>query len=167
MTTPTVSRWINRGLAAAILLLLFATGVATGFGFARWSAAPSVHAPGTESFRGPHYYSGLGLDPGQEQAVQAIYEKYRPQLDAILEETTPRVRAIHEQIDQEIRALLTPGQLERLETMKSRRGQGRHGRGPGSGMGSGMRSGMGSGMRSGLGPMDGYGPEDVAPANPQ
>ncbi len=158
MTTPAVSRWINRGLAAAILLLLFASGVATGFGFARWSDPPHVHASRPETVRGPHYYSGLGLDPAQEQAVQAIYEKYRPQLDAILEETTPRVRAIHDQIDLEIRALLTPAQVERLEGLKSRRGQGRHGRGPGSG----MRSGMGSGMRSGHGP--GFGPaEDAVP----
>jgi len=157
MTTPTASSWINRGLAAAILLLLFLTGIATGFGLARWSAAPQPRPSPSESFRGPHYYSGLGLDPGQEQAVQAIYEKYRPQLDAILEETTPRIRVIHEQIDQEIRSLLSPEQVERLETMKSRRGQGRHGRGMGPGMGLGMRSGM----RTDFGPMESLDPDPV------
>jgi len=153
MTNPATSPWIQRVLALLILLCLFATGVATGFGLARWtghdSRDPAPQRSG-DSYRGPHYYSGLGLRPEQDRAVQVIYEKHRPALDAILEETTPRVRAIHEQIEQEIRALLNPDQLRRLETMKSRRGQGRHGRGMGM-----MAPGM---MGPGHGPMDGYGP---------
>jgi len=145
MTNPAVSRWITRGLALAILLLLFATGVATGFGIARWTGHSHERAR-AESFRGPHYYSALGLDAQQEQAVNAIYEKYRPALDAVLEETTPRVRAIHEQIEQEVKALLTPAQLERLERLRERRSHRRAGRGMGR---------MGPGM---MGPMDGLGP---------
>ncbi len=160
MTTPDASPWFQRVLALLILLLLFATGVATGFGIARWTGRDARdRAPerGGDSYRGPHYYSGLGLSPEQDRAVQVIYEKYRPQLDAILEETTPRVRAIHDQIEQEIRALLDPEQLRRLETMKSRRGQGRHGRGMGRN-GGGMM-GPGRGPMDGFGPMDGLGPD--------
>ena len=132
MTPPVGSPWLNRGLVLAILLLLFATGIATGYGITLWSWTPKA-APPERPFQGHHYYSSLGLTVEQEKAVFAIYQKYRPGLEAVLQETRPRVRIIHEQIEQEIRALLTPEQVKQLEEQKARRTNGMHGMSMGAG----------------------------------
>ncbi len=146
MTNPTTSRWLNRGLALSLLLVIFAAGLGAGWGLARWSDAPRAQQgrPGPRE-QGQRRYARLGLSDEQQRAVQAIYDKHRPALDAILDETTPRVRAVHDQIDLEIRALLTPAQLERLERQDQRRAARRHGKGGGRGMGMGIEPGRGMG----------------------
>lgn len=149
MTNPTSSRWVQRGLALALLLFIFAAGLGAGWGLSRWT--DSSHPRAREGRRQPrsrglHFYARLNLTAEQERAVREIHERHRPRLDAVLEETTPRIRAIHEEIEQEIRPLLTRAQLERLERLKAhregrgaRRGQGKgRGRGPGRGPGPGI-----------------------------
>lgn len=152
MTNPTSSRWLNRGLALALLLFIFAAGLGVGWGIARWSDSPRARESRRgERSRGRHFYASLNLSPEQARAVREIHERHRPRLDAVLEETTPKIRAIHDEIEQEIRQLLTPVQLERLERQKARRGQlrgpgKRRGRGQGRGPGPGPGPGPGLGI---------------------
>lgn len=132
MTSPTACPWVNRGLVVAILALLFAAGVGTGYGYALWSRTPEK-APADKPLVGLHYYSSLGLTTAQERSIQEIYQKYRPDLDAVLQESRPRVRVIHEKIEQEIRVILTPDQVRRLDEHKARRARDLKDRGKGAG----------------------------------
>jgi len=153
MSDFTSSRWFNRGLALALLLLIFVAGLGAGWGLSRWTDAPRAgHARPGPREQGQRRYARLGLSAEQQRAVEAVYDKHRPALDAILDETTPRVRAIHDQIDQEIRALLTPAQVERLERQDQRRAARRHGKGGGRGDGMGPGRGMGRLHDPGFGP---------------
>ncbi len=113
--------------AGALLLMLYGLGIATGIGLSRiGKSAPARPQPPPHPIRGPHFYAALGLDPAQKKGVEAVFEKYHPELAAVLDETYPRVRAIQERMDEEIAGLLRPDQKARLEELRQRRSRGRH-----------------------------------------
>lgn len=141
-----------RKATVLLLVLLFGAGVATGYGLARFGN-PAAMPPAPESpplIPGPRMYARLGLSAQQRQAVEAILQKYKPELDTILQETAPRVQAVHERILEEVRPLLDAEQLRRLEYLQTRslwmRGSRRFGRGTMGGPGPCPGMGMGGPM---------------------
>jgi Spy/CpxP family protein refolding chaperone len=120
---------IDRGLAGlrwsavALLLAIFAAGAFSGAGMYRWAShAQEPRHPHPE--RGPGMiHRELGLSADQEKRVEAIMQKYRPELEAVIRETFPRVKAVHEKMDAEIRTILTDEQRQKFDEMQSRRPQ--------------------------------------------
>ncbi len=88
----------------------------------------------------PPMFQRLDLTAEQRSRIVAIMKRGRPRTDSVLRHMLPRLRAVTDSIHAEIRAVLTPEQLARwdsmLAEMRTRRGRMRHGqgrRGPGRG----------------------------------
>jgi hypothetical protein len=108
-------------VSGLLLLGTFLAGAVSGFG-----AAFAVRRPDPSWFHGDHpplprQFEDLGLSAIQQRQAQAIFERFRPELDAVLRESYPRVRAVNERIEAELRAILTPEQVRRLDALKARR----------------------------------------------
>ncbi len=115
--SPRFMSWMT----AVMLLLIFGAGMGAGYGLARIGpSAARRYEPQNPLVPGPGMYRRLGLTPEQRKAVEAILQKYRPELDAILRETAPRVREVNERILDEIRLLLDENQRQRLERLRNR-----------------------------------------------
>ncbi len=149
-----------RGLhlkSGLVLLGTFLAGAVAGAGVMAWARPPpppppmgmgpgmggGLGPPGPR--RLPAFVAELNLPPEQEEKARAIFEKYRPELEAVFRDAAPRARAIGERLEAELRTVLTPEQAQRLEALKARRP---HGPGPG-----------GQGPPPGMGPPPGWGPQ--------
>jgi len=119
-----------------ILLGVFLAGAATGVGVAFFLGAPPRLARTPHAAMLPPPLAELGLSPEQADKARAIFERYRPEIEAAVQETLPRVRAIQERAEGQVRALLTPEQAARFDAARARRP-------PLGGMGPGM---VGPGM---------------------
>jgi Spy/CpxP family protein refolding chaperone len=103
-------------MTAIVLFVVFVGGLATG--------AAVVHLThGHPPMMGPPLGGLRGIDLSKEQRAQtdAIWAKYKPQIDAILRESFPRVRAIDEQMSHELRAALTPEQQKIFDQNEAHR----------------------------------------------
>ncbi len=109
--------------ALAVAVSLFVAGAITGAAVYRWAkldacgegGPPLPHAP-WEMLR------PLNLTEEQQKSVRAVFDRYKPSLDAVLRETFPKVRAVQEQIDSEIAKLLTEEQRQRFESQRKHHG---------------------------------------------
>ncbi len=135
-----------RGLhlkSGLVLLGTFLAGAVAGAGVMAWARPPpppppsmgmgmagGLGPPGPR--RLPAFVAELNLPPEQEEKARAIFEKYRPELEAVFHDAAPRARAIGERMEAELRTVLTPEQAQRLEALKARqqRGPGPGGMGP-------------------------------------
>lgn len=70
----------------------------------------------------------LNLTDEQRAQIHEIMEQAGPQTDEVLNELLPRLRAVTDSIHDEIRAVLTPEQAAKLDSLLPR---GRFGPGPG------------------------------------
>lgn len=135
-----------RAQGIALLLITFVVGALAGISLERVRAArlsPPASAgigmmqPQREG-RLPMMFRRLDLSPEQRAQIARILEAGRPRTDAILNQMLPRLRAVTDSVQTEIRAVLTPEQIVRLDTlmaeMRPRRGQMREAR-PGRGRG--------------------------------
>lgn len=119
MTKISSSPRTVRLMTALVLLATFAAGTVTGGGLVHWFASdadPSRHV-------GPPMLPllELNLSEGQEKKVHAIFQRYRPKLEALLHETFPKVRAVNDQIERDVREVLTDEQRRILDHSKSMR----------------------------------------------
>jgi len=90
----------------------------------RGPALPPRHAPG-----GPMelFSRELGLSREQQDKVSAVFAKYDPEMKKILETERPKLDAVREKMETELDAILTPGQLKKMEEIKKRFDGGPHG----------------------------------------
>jgi len=121
-----------RLVTALVILGVFVTGAAAGFGLARWVA------PSHEDRRPPpplgRLLDKLSLTPEQRTAAEAISERFEREVDAVMQEAFPKVRNLREAAAKELRALLTPEQAARFDALEAERppeGRPGHHHGPG------------------------------------
>ncbi len=67
----------------------------------------------------------LGLTAAQQDSVQAVFERHRPQIEALWREMRPRFDSLRATVDSEIAAQLTPAQRARFAEL-AKRSDGRH-----------------------------------------
>lgn len=127
-----------RAKGIAILLLTFLVGGLAGAALERarasrgtpqpaarwWEARPGPRRPGGL----PRMFRELNLTDEQRAQIHEIMEQAGPQTDEVLNELLPRLRAVTDSIHDEIRAVLTPEQAAKLDSLLPR---GRFGPGPG------------------------------------
>ncbi len=127
-----------RAKGIAILLLTFLVGGLAGAALERarasrsapepttrgWEARPGAFRPG----RLPPAFGRLGLTDEQRARISEIMEQAWPQTEEIMSEMLPRLRAVTDSIHDEIRAVLTPEQAAKLDSLLPR---GRFRTGPG------------------------------------
>ena len=123
LEVPLASRepsvWRARLGAIALLLSVFSTGAVAGVALYRWVERDMRPEPPF----GPLGMLGeLHLSETQMPQAQAIFDRYRPQLDSVLRESFPKMRAVQDQIDAEIMRILNDTQKRQFELMKKRRG---------------------------------------------
>lgn len=68
----------------------------------------------------------LGLSVAQQDSVQAVFERHRPQMEALWREMRPRFDSLRTTVDSEIAVQLTPAQRARFAEL-AKRFDGRHG----------------------------------------
>jgi Spy/CpxP family protein refolding chaperone len=120
--TSMKSRLIAIGLALAIL----ATGAAAGIAVDRWMGRPEV-AQGRDRTRSPsvdrqlaRFRKRLDLTDAQSEAIRAILERTKTEMDAIDAEVQPRVRGVRDRSRGEILQVLEPEQRTKYEDMIER-----------------------------------------------
>ena len=106
--------------ATVVLIAVFVIGAACGA--ALWHALARPNHP--PPMMGPIPMHALDLTPEQEEKARAIFETYRPQIDAVLEESFPKVRAVIEKVDQDLMKILNDEQKKRFEEIKAERSAG-------------------------------------------
>ena len=119
---------ITLGLAAAALLAVPSTT------YAQTPPAPGAqpHRRGTPEARLQFLTEKLGLDATQQTQIKAIFEKYRPQVQAIVSKgwanltdaDKAALRDLRKQENGEVKAVLTPAQQETLKEWLSKRREG-------------------------------------------
>jgi Spy/CpxP family protein refolding chaperone len=62
----------------------------------------------------------LGLSAAQQDSVQAILERHRPQMEALWRQIRPRFDSLRGTVDSEIAAQLTPAQRARFAELTKR-----------------------------------------------
>jgi hypothetical protein len=110
-----------------VLLAVFTAGAFVGAGIYRFALLdrPEEPMPPVPPWR---MFHELDLTADQQTKIKAVFERYRPKIDAILHEAFPKVHAIQDQIDADVSKLLTPQQNEKLKEIRKRRGPHRGGR---------------------------------------
>ena len=100
-----------------LIIVIFVVGVLAG------SAAERVRASREKPMRPfrqpgelPRPFARLDLTEEQRTQISDIFESSRPRADSVLQELMPHLRAINDSIQAEIREVLTPEQVEVLET---------------------------------------------------
>jgi Spy/CpxP family protein refolding chaperone len=67
----------------------------------------------------------LGLSAAQQDSVQAVFERHRPQMEALWREMRPRFDSLRVTVESEIATQLTPAQRARFAEL-AKRFDGRH-----------------------------------------
>jgi Spy/CpxP family protein refolding chaperone len=62
----------------------------------------------------------LELTPAQEDSVQAIFARHRPQMEALWREMRPRFDSVRAAVNAEISAQLTPAQRTQFQELERR-----------------------------------------------
>jgi len=121
---------VNRKLATVLALVAaFGLGaVAGGYGTKSYLLhrfAERFGGPPGRARMGFHVEAlarALDLDAVQRDKIQKIFEAHEGERRRTFERCEPEHRALREKIDAEVRAVLTPEQQEKYETMRRRFG---------------------------------------------
>jgi hypothetical protein len=105
-----------RGLV--LLLVVFVAGAAAGIGVDRAAHPRQVLRLKTGM---PEILGRLGLSPAQRRAADSILVRSVPRAEAAMREMVPRLGAIADSLDAELRAILTPAQRVRLDSLGGHR----------------------------------------------
>ena len=129
-----------RLVAAFLLLASCLVGVLAGIGLERawlhphgmWHGGPwGGHGPmgGDEGRRHRAAMAReLELSPAQAAAIDSIFAQQSRRLETVREETRPRMEAILDSTRRRIDSLLTPDQRQRVQALRKRHEERRHGR---------------------------------------
>lgn len=138
-----------RAQGIALLLVTLVVGVLAGVALERVRAIRSLRdltrsgagmmRPWVMDGAMPAMYRELELTREQRAQIMEIMERSRPRTEEMLQHMLPRLRSVTDSVRMEIRAVLTPQQAARMDslmaTMRHRRGpmrQGMRGRGMGA-----------------------------------
>ena len=106
-----------RLMAGLLLLLVFMAGslagAATGYG-----GRDAEGAQGISVYSG-HDLGALDLSPGQQAALDEVLARHQPSADSIVQAAMGDLRRLMESVDAEVRDLLSPDQIETLDSMRS------------------------------------------------
>ncbi len=109
-----------RAGALALLVVVFAAGMAVGWSARRWThtAPPPRYR---ESRAMVDFLSKeLSLSPAQQDSVRAILRRHRPELDTLWHLVHPRMDSLRAVMHREINAQLTPPQQARYSALVAR-----------------------------------------------
>lgn len=113
-----------RWSALALLIGVFAAGVATGAGTVlvadRGSEGGHRHERGREGYVA-YLAKTLELSPTQRDSVKAVLARHKPAMDSLWRETHPRYETLRQAIRSEIRTYLDPEQREKYAELLQRR----------------------------------------------
>lgn len=121
MSTPDAPRRM-RWLAFAVLIATFIVGALAGAATMRVVSAREPQA--AESHGRRHHTSlldQLDLTPAQRQHADSILSRRRKQMDAFWAKNGPELRAIVDSTRAEIRAILTPAQQAKEDSIRAAR----------------------------------------------
>ena len=129
MDNASKTKWQIRAAVFSIFLLGFIAGALS---LNAYHARRSQSAATTNNLRFDQMLNRLQLTPEQRVQVEKILGDMRVQLVAVRKESAPKVGEIRRQADDRLRQVLTPGQWEQFQQMKSelrrRRGRDNDGR---------------------------------------
>lgn len=120
MNMPTRSRWIG----LAVLIATFIVGTLAGAATVRVVSAREpmrVEADADSTTHAHAWLDQLDLTPQQRQQAEAVLERRRAQMDAFWKEHRPELHAIVDSARAEIRALLTPEQRAKEDSLRAER----------------------------------------------
>jgi Spy/CpxP family protein refolding chaperone len=114
--------WAVAALVAAFLAGgLVSWGVASHAGHGRGSGGPGWgRSGGGRGGPGGFLKRELELTPAQEDSVQAIFARHRPQMEALWRELRPRFDSVRAAVNAEISAQLTPVQRTKFQELEHR-----------------------------------------------
>lgn len=111
----------------ALLLATFVAGALAGMALERLRTRPEFPPPGQERGLGmmrpfapgglPPMFEELNLTDEQRASISEIIERSRPRTDELLQSMLPRLRAVTDSVREEIRAVLTPEQAVKLDSL--------------------------------------------------
>ncbi|HUL49251.1 MAG TPA: periplasmic heavy metal sensor [Gemmatimonadales bacterium] len=109
-----------RAGALALLLVVFAAGMAVGWGVRNWR--PAGPAPRYREARAMVDFltKQLSLSPAQQDSVRGILRRHRPELDTLWHLVHPRMDSLRAVMHREINAQLTPSQQARYSALVAR-----------------------------------------------
>ncbi len=109
-----------RAGALALLIVVFAAGVAVGWGGRRWTHAGP--APRYREARAMVDFltKELNLSSAQQDSVRAILRRHRPELDTLWHLVHPRMDSLRAVMHREIDAQLTTSQRTRYHALVAR-----------------------------------------------
>ena len=129
MVNASKTKWQIRAAVFSIFLLGFVAGALS---LNAYHTRRARSAATTNDVRFDQMLNRLQLTPEQRVQVEKILGDMRGQLLAVRKESAPRVGEIRQQTDERLRQVLTPGQWEQFQQMKSelrrRRGRDNDGR---------------------------------------
>jgi Heavy-metal resistance len=105
--------------AAALLVAVFAAGVATGWGL-RGSTTRHAFNPRDTKAMVAHLAKELDLSAAQQDSVRVIIDRHRAEMEAIWKQVHPRVDSLRTVLQTEISAQLTPAQQSRYRDLVAR-----------------------------------------------
>jgi Spy/CpxP family protein refolding chaperone len=107
----------SRAIAAALLALAFVTGGAAGVAADRlFGARPVIRTRIAQDMSG--VLDKLELTPDQRARAVAILQRRGPRTERAMLEVAERLRAVSDSVDAELRAILTPQQRARLDSLR-------------------------------------------------
>lgn len=108
-------KWNQVALAAAAGFLLGAV-------FSDFYRMHRMPGPPHHGMGGPMEMFGRELDltPGQREKMQAIFEKYQPEMEKIMEANRPKMEEVRQRLKAEINTVLTPAQQKKMEELEAR-----------------------------------------------
>lgn len=109
-----------RAAGAALLLAAFVAGVAVGLAVER-VMRPEPHVRAAFGADMPRVLDRLELTVDQRARAEAIIERRAPRTEAMMLELADRLHAVSDSLDAELRAILTPQQRARLDSLRSDR----------------------------------------------
>ncbi len=113
--------WAVAALIAAFLAGgLVSWGVASRAGHGRGSGPGWGRGGGGRGGPGGLLKRELELTPAQEDSVQAIFARHRPQMEALWREMRPRFDSVRAAVNAEINAQLTPAQRTKFQKLERR-----------------------------------------------
>jgi Spy/CpxP family protein refolding chaperone len=107
----------SKAIAGALLALTFLAGAAAGVVADRWlGTTPMLGTKIVRDMSG--VLDKLELSADQRVRAEAIFQRSRPGTAAAMKSVSDRLKAVADSVDAELRAILTPEQRVRLDSLK-------------------------------------------------
>ena len=107
----------SRAIAWLLLALAFVAGAAAGVTLDRlFASQPVLRTRITRDMSGP--LDKLELTPQQRAQADSIMERSAPRSERAMREVAERLQNVSDSLDAELRAILTPAQRARLDSLR-------------------------------------------------